>query len=334
MALKLNRLFIISLALSLFLILPTAQGKKMYRWHDENGNVYFSDKVPPEHSKHKRESLTGKARVIKGETIEKAKSKDKIELGFRLKALRQEQKKILAKQQAHDRVIRSTFRTVEDMEEALKRKTLVFESELRGRKKRLEFLENDLLQLQKTAANFERNGKKIPQKTLDLIIRVESNISQTETSNANFNITKQEELKQFKADIKRFKFLTAVDVQDKSIIDEKAETKAANALGLYTCNDLDQCRKAWNIAKQFVLTHSDTPIELESEELVMTGKPNRNQNLSLSLSKLTKNKQQPQIFLDIRCHTSSSSYTVCSEAKIRQLRASFRPHIISKLTAQ
>ena len=93
----------------LFLILgeQSALAKKMYRWVDEHGNVRYSDQVPPDQVKHRRESLNDNARVV--ETVEKEKTKAQRELDKRLLILRKQQDDIIAKQKSHDKVLLSKF---------------------------------------------------------------------------------------------------------------------------------------------------------------------------------------------------------------------------------
>ena len=38
--------------------------KKMYRWTDEHGGIYFSDQVPPEQAQHSRAELSKTGRVL------------------------------------------------------------------------------------------------------------------------------------------------------------------------------------------------------------------------------------------------------------------------------
>lgn len=319
--------------LILLIVLPATQAR-MYRWYDEDGNVHFSDKIPPEHSKYKRESLSSQAKVIKKETVEAAKSKDQINMEFRLEALRKQQEKLIAKQHAYDKVLRSTFRTVEDMERALERKNKAYEIRRNGIIKQLEFQTVNLQEQQGFAANYERLGKPVPDKVLKQIDEYEKRIAETKTRIAELDATKQAELKTFNNDINRFKFLTKADQQDENFIDKEVELEAANNLGVFTCESEQLCTQAWDLAKQFVTQNSDTEIELESDELIMTTPPQSVMELSLSLSKLTLGGKKPQIFLDIRCHDSSAGQALCADNKIKAIRKSFRPYILSQLTIQ
>ena len=110
--------------------------------------------------KHRREELSEKGRVV--QVTEKAKNHEQIALDRRLDALRKAQEEIIAKQKVNDKVLLSTFRNLNDMQEALKKKMQAMDSQtmiLHGNKKRAETeLENHL----KRAASHERSGEKIP----------------------------------------------------------------------------------------------------------------------------------------------------------------------------
>jgi hypothetical protein len=95
--------------------------KKMYRWVDEHGDIYFSDQVPPEQAQHSRASLSKTGRII--EVIEQAKTKEQQEQEKRLEQLRQQQEKLIANQKMHDKSLLSTFRSKEDMLLSVQTKT-------------------------------------------------------------------------------------------------------------------------------------------------------------------------------------------------------------------
>ena len=54
---KLNLLFTTGLFLLAFGYLSQASATKLYRWVDENGEVHYGDRVPPEEVKLKRDLL-------------------------------------------------------------------------------------------------------------------------------------------------------------------------------------------------------------------------------------------------------------------------------------
>ncbi|MBD9354720.1 DUF4124 domain-containing protein [Methylomonas albis] len=327
-----KRTLILVLAL-LFAMDEAAFAKKMYRWVDENGNVYFSDQVPPDQVQHKRETLSEKARVL--DVLEKAKTAEQIVQQKRLDALRKEQEKIIAKQNANDKVLLSTFRSIDDMNKALSNKMASLDAGRKVIEGNIERLEQQLQQQQQQAANLERGGSKIPPKLLTDIATSKQQIDAGKQDLARHQQDQQNSEKEFKADIARFQFLTQANNSDgkPGNGDNLAASNASNELGLFVCQDTAQCEKAWKIAGEFVATHSTTGQDVESEKLIMRAAPQKDDDLSLSVSLLERNNNL-QIFLDIRCRQSSMGNELCSGAKAQSIRQAFAPFIQSSLAAQ
>ncbi|MDX8128218.1 DUF4124 domain-containing protein [Methylomonas sp. OY6] len=310
-----------------------AYAKKMYRWVDENGNVYFSDQVPPDQVKHKRETLSEKARVL--DVLEKAKTAEQIAQQKRLDALRKEQEKIIARQNANDKVLLSTFRNIDDMNKALINKMASFDAGQKVIEGNIERIQLQLQQQQQQAANLERGGSKIPPKLLADIAASKQQIEAGKQELLRHQQDRQNSEKEFKADIARFQFLTQANNNDGKPVngDSLAASNASNELGLFVCQDAGQCEKAWKVAGEFVATHSTTGQDVESEKLIMRAAPQKDDDLSLSVSLLERNNTL-QIFLDIRCRQSSLGNELCSGAKAQSIRQAFAPFIQSSLAAQ
>ena len=316
----------------LFLILgeQSALAKNMYRWVDEHGNVRYSDQLPPDQVKHRRESLNDNARVV--ETVEKEKTKAQRELEKRLLILRKQQDDIIAKQKSHDKVLLSTFRTIDDMEMAFKGKMLALDGQRKMFQGNLNRLEQQLEQHQKRAAQYDRDGKRVTPGLLAKITDVKEQISLS-----YIDISKQFEKKkkvgaQFEADIIRFSFLTQSDTESKVLSRKTAENKAENELGLFICETEAQCDKAWLAAKQFVYSYSTTDLDIETDTLIMSMTPYRDTDLSLSVSKMDVDNDRKQIFLDIRCRNSSFGTELCKGEKAKKIIYSFSDYIKSALT--
>jgi len=305
-----------------------AFAKKMYRWEDEHGNVFFSDQVPPEQVQYKRETLSDKAKVV--DVVEKAKTPEQIELQNRLNMLRKEQEKIVAKQAANDKVLLSSFRTLEDMNRALQNKLSIFEAQqkvLEGNVKR--FIQQ-LQQLQQQAAEHERNARAVPQKLLTDIAAGKQQIEGAKQELDKLMDDKQKSVKEFKADMARFQFLTQPEGDVRNPGKSLAASNAANSLGLFICEDSAQCEKAWKIAGEFVVKYSTTGQDVETDKLIMRTAPAKDDDLSLSVSKLESSGQQ-QIFLDVRCKQSSIGTELCLSGKVQAIRQGFSPYIQSLL---
>jgi hypothetical protein len=316
------------------LLLSLAQNAeaKLYRWESEEGKVIYSDQVPPEEAKLKRESLNKAGRVT--EVTEAAKSKEQWEVEKRLETLRKEQEKIIAKQKSDDKVLLSTFRSEDDIRAALKLKLLAIDGQQKVAEGNELRLQQQLKTQQREAAKYERKGAEVPKFLLDEIAATDRQIAETRQEIANQIQKKAQISKEFDADIERFAFLTHADVAAEKISDSSAELKAADELGLVGCDSEVQCAKAWELARAFVQKYSSTTINVDNETLIMGSDPFTDQDMSLSVSKIARKAHKTQIFLDIRCYKSSLGAELCAGTKAKEVRTAFRPFIEAGLSAQ
>lgn len=306
--------------------------KKMYRWVDEHGRVFFSDQIPQDQIQHKREELNENARVI--DVVDEAKTQEQIELEKRLENLRKEQEKIIAKQKSHDKVLLSTFRNVEDMRQALKGKLAALDAQRKVAEGNQLRLELQLDQQQKMAAKYERNGQKVPQKLLNEIEASREQIVSVKIEIAR-HLEKRRRIKEeFEKDIERFVFLTQFKTEPGQISDKSAEYKAANQLGLFICDTRVQCDQAWELARRFVAKHSTTGVDIDTDKLIMRASPVYDDDLSLSVSKMSLGQNRQQIFLDIRCRKSTLGVELCAGPEVKRLRRSFSGYVERGLTSK
>lgn len=317
--------------LSIVFFCQPAIAKKMYRWVDENGNIYLSDQVPPEHAKYRRESLSKKGTVL--EVKEQAKSKEQLALDARLDILKKAQEKIIANQRALDKVLLTTYRSVNDMHLALNNKMLGIESEIKVLQNYLKQSESQLGESLKKAAEHERNGEKTPKALLDRIKSVKAQIGSNKKEISNKLEKKKLVKAAFEADIIRYQYLSQSDTDEaQKLSDKTAEILSADALGLFQCRDDLECKKAWEVARKFVKENSTTAIDIDNEKLMMTKEPAIENDLSLSISKIDMTPTKKQIFLDIRCRKSSSGEELCASLKVKGIRTAFRSYVNSRLT--
>lgn len=325
-----TRSFSVSIFLTCFLFLccnQAAYAKKMYKWVNEHGETIFSDQVPPEHSQYRRESLNEKGRVV--EVTEEEKTKEQQAIANRLNALKKAQEKIIAQQAANDKVLLSTFRNLKDMEAALYATMQSLDAQKNVAQGNLKRVEDQQGLQQKRAAELERNGKKVPKNLLDEIKQTETQI-QAAYAEINKQIEKKNRAKaEFEANIERFKFLTQKNTDPSKASDNTAQTNIADEIGLYACETDTLCTKAWASAHDFIRANATTPIDTDTDKLIMGRTPATDSDLSLSVSKLEDENKKQQLFLDIHCRESSLGSELCASQKVRDIRSSFRLFIES-----
>lgn len=312
---------------------PLVHANKMYKWVDEKGNTYFSDQVPPEHSQLRREKLSKQGRVV--EVTDKAKTRSEEALDRLLKALKEAQEKVIAQQQYHDKALRVTYSKLEDLQNTYNNKLQELETEQKLAISNIKRLDNQLETLERTAANHERNGEKVPQKLLDDITSTKKESQEAYVKVSQHIEKKNKVVEQFNSDIARYKQLTQT-AEQKRIQKQKDEIKAANELGVYICSDERECEKAWKIAGEFISKHStssnSTAPEIDSGKLIMGRAPDTDNDLSLAISKVDLGDRKQKLFLDIRCRDSSIGVELCASKKVQDIRVAFRNYLESSLT--
>ncbi|NOQ14472.1 MAG: hypothetical protein GQ583_08370, partial [Methyloprofundus sp.] len=226
----------------------------------------------------------------------------------------------------------STFRNIDDLRMTLNGKLQSVDAQKRVHERTLENLAENLGGERKKAVNAERNGKKVPKKVLDRIAHIEEKIKSVYID-IDSTVEKRNTLQiKYDKDIERFLFLTKSNsMSAQALSDETAEIKAANTLGLFNCKDRISCDLAWEAAKTFVREYSTTPINFNTDSLIMGSAPILVSDLSLSASKLKRANNKVSIFLDIRCHKSSLGQELCQSKNVKNIRHSFRPYIESAL---
>lgn len=309
---------------------PDIFAKNLYRWVDEEGNIYFSDQVPPEHSKHRREALNQRGRVV--DVIEKAKTKEELELEQRLVELREAQEKIIEKQKTYDRVLLSTFRNLDDLLLSIENKTITMNAQIKATEGNLDRLKYQLSGQQKKAAAFERNAQQVPESLIKDIKSTQAQIQQTEIAISKQLETINQMKREHNTDVERYLFLTQSrsDSQPKKL--KIPSIKEANELGLFYCENDHECRQAWEYARTFVNFHSTTGPDIDTDKLIMTRSPSKDTDLSLSLSKIAISEVDYQLFLDIRCRDSSLGKELCASQRANDIRSAFRPYINDALS--
>lgn len=179
------------------LVPDAALAAKFYRWVDEDGQVYYSDKVPPEHIRQKREELNDRGLVVK--TIEAAKTPEQLAEEARLARLREQEERKRKEVELHDQWLVSTYRSEQDLIRARDEKLAALEGAARLTRDRVDTLKLDLQKLRTQAANLERAAMPVPETLLTDVANIERQIAE----NLDFFLRKKQEQTQLKIDYDR-----------------------------------------------------------------------------------------------------------------------------------
>lgn len=195
------------LVLPALLTATTALAERMYKWVDENGQVHYTNQLPPEASKQERRVINDQGRTLKvyrapRTAEEKAEDKRLAELEARKEKLR-EQRRI------HDRSLLATYSSQEDMLLARDGKLSSIDSLIQLTDSRITSMQERLLLLSDEAAEYERSGKQLPASLQQQIRNLREQISKNKEFSADKQLEMEDIRQQFDSDIKRFNELTS-----------------------------------------------------------------------------------------------------------------------------
>jgi hypothetical protein len=193
------------LLLFLLACLSLSHAGKLYKWVDAEGNVHFSDQVPPEDAKRQRKVLSPTGRTIK--TIDAAKTPEQIAEEKRRKRIEAEQHRKEAEQRERDRVLLLTFQNVKHIISTRDAKITTIDSSIQLTSNQLKVQENRLQEYLRSAAEFERNGKVAPKHIIKKINATRSQIDKILHYIDKKKEEKRQIFKEFAAYEKRYKEL-------------------------------------------------------------------------------------------------------------------------------
>lgn len=313
-----NMNFLPILTLSLLISSPLQAGK-LYRWIDDQGKIFYSDKVPPTEVQHKLDTLNEQGIVV--ERVGAAKTKEELAREAELEKRRQEQQQLIEEQEKADRVLLRTFRTEDDIIMARNGKLASIDAKLQIVRGNIRRQKSQLAELQLAAADMERAGQTVSPNQLKEIENTRNQI------NSDYQgIIAQEELKQqirekYAADLARFRELRNLK-PDQGVVPEKADSPNSMLDTLVTCS-ID-CDERWQKAETYVREHATTRMQLLGRNIIMTHPPIKDQDISLTVSRIKREGSTEEFFLDIQCKDSTPGEEHCKSSAVQEIRKGFR----------
>jgi len=300
---------------------------KLFRWVDAEGNVHYSDKVPPEHSRSERSQLD--KRGLEVDRVEKAKSKEEIAQEEELKRLRVEKQRLIERQKEKDNVLLSTFRTEDDLMMASNGKIAAIDTGIQITRTSIRQMKLRLAHFQKRAATMERQGKSISHNLRKSIETTRLQLQDAYTSIIRKEQKKEAIRKKTKSDLARFRALKNIEHKDDTLV---AMSKSGSLLEtVVICADEQICDKKWILAENYVRKHATARLQMLSKTIIMTGAALQDTDISITVSRIRqKDVHGAKLFMDLQCKNSPRGKDLCKTDKVEQIRAGFRPFLTSK----
>jgi hypothetical protein len=149
--------------------------KKLYRWTDANGEVHYTDALPPQAASDARDTLNSDGRAVdhtaRAPTEEERAVRD-------AENARVEQEKRLADDKAKmDAVLVASYPSEVELERAYKERFDLIEQSVESARVGIRSQEKSLTDLLSHAGDLERNGKNVPANVIESIGKTRAQVA-------------------------------------------------------------------------------------------------------------------------------------------------------------
>ncbi len=176
---------------------------KLYKWVDKDGNVHFSDQVPPESADYAREKLNDQG--VSVQTVERAltaeeqaKRDAEVKSAADLARTAEEQKKA-------DTALLNSYASEDDLTRAYNQRMDLLEQTIEARRIEINAREQSLSSLVAQAATLERSGKPITDTLKQMITNERSEIDKQKSYLKQKDGEKVTALADYQRDLGRYK---------------------------------------------------------------------------------------------------------------------------------
>lgn len=296
-----------------------AQTPNLYRWVDDQGNIHYSDVMPPTEVEkgHTRLSPEG----LRVRTVPPAKTPEEIQRERELARLRAQQQRMLEQQRADDRVLLNTFQSVDDLIMTRDGNLSDIDTMIQFKKGNIRRQQDWLTKLRADAADLERKGEIVPDQLRDRIAGTERAIEEALAAIVEREQQKQQIRKKFDRDLKRLRQLKNLPAT--ATPQEAVAASAPELDNLVDCVDRSSCEALWQRALSYVKRHATLPIESLGEDVAITEAPKDRDDIALTVSRIWhKDGKGAAIFLDVQCRSYSPGQeeSCRTEARLQVLK--------------
>ncbi len=178
----------VTISLLLGVGLADAQQKKLYRWTDKDGQVHYSDHVPPEAIENARSEIN--QRGLKVGEVDRALSAEEQAAAKQAEREAAEQAKLKEEESKRDAILLSSYGSVAELDRAYRERFDLLDQSLESARVGIRSQEKSLADLLAHAASLQRQNKPVPAN-----IRSSIEIAQRQVSQQRDYLTSREDEK-------------------------------------------------------------------------------------------------------------------------------------------
>ena len=309
------------LALLIAMSATPAGAQRLFKWVDDEGNVHYSDTVPPKDQDQERTQLDKRGLTVR--RIDAAKAPEEIAKEQELKRLREEQAKVEREQKAVDQVLLRTFRSEDDILMARDGKVAGIDTLIEVTRGSIGRLKEQLAEMQRAAADLERQGKQVPRRQIDEMDLARRQIGDNYAAIVTNEENRKALIERYEGDLRRFRHLKTPESAEVSFAPAKARMALIDTV--VVCADTAACDEMWMKGDAYLRANATTPIRLSGSFILATATARKDDEYSLTLSRLPDREGSGvRLFLDLQCRDTSLGRELCEGPRIRAVREGFR----------
>lgn len=302
-------------------VLVSAAEGGAFRWVDDDGQVHYTDTIPPAQVRKGHIELSKEG--VRIDNVPPVKTAEEIQEENELVRWRAETQRIVEEQEAADRTLLRTFRSEDDVIMARDGKIASIDVMIHVTKNNIRRQQEALTRLRKEAADLERAGKTVHAHLQDRIALTERSIRDAYAIILDRETKKHSIHEEFVRHLARFRQLKNLPQQG-----TPGETKDTRPVlhNLVTCSGSLECDRLWARAEAYVREHATTTVQTSGANILVSTLPAKGANISLILSRINDTGGQgTSLFLDLQCDKSPSGRKMCQSPEVRAVIKGFRP---------
>jgi hypothetical protein len=310
------------------LVASQVEAATIKKWVDENGVTHYGTTVPPQYVEKGYSELSDQGIELKRR--ERAQTPEEIRRAEALAELRQEQERLREEQEERDRILLNLYRNEDDLVMARDGKIAQVDGQLRLKHSEIRRLKERLSEHQARAAEAERQGRRLPQRQLDVLDTTQRAIERAYATVLAKEDERRGIIDKYDYDLRRFRTLRQSTPRARNA-DEILQSEFPELVDTAVhCDTAADCNRLWDLAQTYALAHATTPVDLQADRILVTAPPRELRDISITVSRLSvKQEGVERIFMDVQCANFSEGRVFCGSDAVQAIRNDFRSTLMA-----
>jgi len=268
------------LLLPAFLLCGNAVAERLYKWVDADGQVHYSNRLPPEAVMGERSVINERGRTL--QVLSAPPTPEERAEQKRLEELEKKRAELAEKRAIHDRSLLASYTNTDDMYSAMEGRVSAVDSLIKLTNSRIGSMQKNLLELTEEAASYERSGKPLPERLQHQITNLRKQLDHNKAFVQDKELEIEDIRQQFEADIRRFNELTSGKPDSDASRKQLSALEAAEANPNIKLDRHDRTLLATYASEEDLVFARDQEVSVLNTEISDTGRQLDTQQMHLT----------------------------------------------------